>query len=116
MNNAAGSYACRAYFTSWTGGALAVTTRLRDTTIQTSRVDTNTVQTGAAMLDFRPNVAWRGHSPVRPNAGFADNGFQISTTYKVLLLDASSDSLYYENSGSGHSFGQVWRYYGKKVR
>jgi len=117
VNKAVGTYPCRAYFTQWSGGSAATTSRLRDTTLVVSRVDTNTVQIGAVTLDiYRTpnNQTWRGHAPARSATSFGSPSYGISTTYKLLQVDQSSDSIYFEDSGSGHSFGRVWKYYGKK--
>ncbi|WP_152559916.1 hypothetical protein [Hymenobacter sp. IS2118] len=117
VNQAVGTYACKAYFTSWSGGKPSITTRLRDTTILIIRVDTNTVQIGGTHLDVVRNPiyqGWRGHAPTRPATTFGNQAFGISTTYQMLQVASNSDSLYFENSGSGHSFGRVWKYYGKK--
>ncbi|WP_201978646.1 hypothetical protein [Hymenobacter rubidus] len=118
VNKVVGSYTCRAYRTNWQTGTADVTTRLRDTIIQVSRVDTNTVQTGAVSLDFRSNMSTLGYSgkskKFANNAGFATYGG--STSYQGLQLDAYSDSLYYVNDNSAHFFGSVWTFYGKRVK
>ncbi len=117
VNQAVGTYACRAYFTSWSGGTPSITIRLRDTTILITRVDSNTVQIGGTELDVIRDPAyqgWRGHAPTRSATTFGNPAFGISTTYQMLQVASNSDSLYFENSGSGRSFGRVWKYYGKK--
>lgn len=110
LTSAVGTYRGRLYSTNY--GA-STTTRVRDTTMQLTKVSTRTVH--IFNTDFNYMVGtyisssqWLGHAPQRRNVMF-------TYSRNVLQLESAGDSVYfYVYSGGVVQAADSWKFYGKK--
>ena len=91
------------------------TTRLRDTVLLITKISATTLQVAGRQLAFQADGSHISNIryPQYPLLFVA--GYDNIPTIKYMQLDARADSLYVEDRADGHSLGQEWTYYGKKL-